>query len=89
MNQEKLEEQKPYTVTGQVEEALGGQRFRVKLEQDVPSRYIDGVKKRGDLVVAYMAGKLKKNKINIIIGDRVEVVMDPYGRTHRITWRLK
>ena len=40
--------------------------------------------------ICYMAGKLRKNKISILVGDRVRVLLDPYkGKaTNRITWRL-
>jgi len=41
-------------------------------------------------VLAHRAGKLIKNKISVFIGDRVKVVLDPYGgkTTNRITFRL-
>ena len=40
--------------------------------------------------ICYVAGRLRKNKINILVGDRVRVILDPYkGKTtNRITWRI-
>lgn len=36
------------------------------------------------------SGKMRQNKINILTGDRVRVLLDPYGgnATNRITYRL-
>jgi translation initiation factor IF-1 len=43
----------------------------------------------GKELVAYLAGKLRLKNINVYVGDRVEVVLDPNGghATHRIVWR--
>lgn len=40
-------------------------------------------------VICYLAGKMRKAKINPIVGDKVEVILDPYhGKTtNRIVWR--
>ena len=64
-------------VVGIVEEALGGARFRVRLEAD------------GREVVAYVAGRMKRNNIQVFVADRVEIVLDPAGghATNRIVWR--
>lgn len=61
---------------GQVTEALGAGRFRVQMDD-------------GALVICYLAGKIKLRKVNIMIGDRVEVVLDLAGGTasNRIVWR--
>ena len=63
-------------VVGRVEENLSAGLFRVKLADDRE-------------VICYVAGKLRKNKINIFVGDRVEVILDPAGgkATNRIVWR--
>lgn len=63
-------------VTGVVIEALAGARFRVRLAD-------------GQEVIAYLAGKLKLNRITIYIGDKVDIVLDPAGgkATNRIIWR--
>jgi len=48
------------------------------------------VEYQGKEYVCYTSGKMKKAKIKILVGDRVRVVLDPYGgkATNRITWRL-
>ncbi len=50
---------------GDVIEVLPDARFRVRLEN-------------GHQVVAYTAGKMKKNRIKTLEGDRVTVEMSPY-----------
>ncbi len=50
---------------GEVAELLPEGRFRVKLEN-------------GHEVLAYTAGKMKKNRIRSMVGDRVTVEMTPY-----------
>lgn len=44
----------------------------------------------GQIIRAYLAGKLKLDKIKVIINDKVEVVFNPSlgGDIGRITWRL-
>ena len=64
-------------LTGTVEEVLPGNMFRVKVE-NIPN-----------LLLCYMGGKLKQNKIRIILGDSVRVEMSPYDLTKgRVTYRL-
>lgn len=47
----------------------------------------DGDKMR---VTAYLAGKLRKNQIKVVIGDRVKVSVSPYDLSRgRITYRMK
>lgn len=67
---------KPRNPEGIVTEALEAGRFRVQMDE-------------GALVICYIAGKMKLRKVNIMIGDRVEVVLDPAGGTasNRIVWR--
>lgn len=45
---------------------------------------------QGKEYICYVAGKMKKAKIRVEVGDRVRVILDPYGgkNTNRITWRL-
>jgi len=50
---------------GVVMEALPDARFRVKLEA-------------GHEIVAYTAGRMKKNRIKTLAGDRVTIEMSPY-----------
>jgi translation initiation factor IF-1 len=41
-------------------------------------------------VQAYLAGKLRKNQIKVVIGDKVKVAVSPYDLTRgRITYRIK
>ena len=56
-------------------DALANTRFRVQLES-------------GHLVTAHIAGKMRKNFIRIVPGDRVRVELSPYDLTKgRITYR--
>ena len=62
---------------GTVLEVLPDAKFRVKLEN-------------GHVVVAYTAGKMKKNRIKTLAGDRVTVEMTPYDLDRgRLTFRHK
>jgi translation initiation factor IF-1 len=62
---------------GTVEELLPNATFRVKLDQ-------------GHEIIAHTAGKMRKNRIRVLAGDRVQVEMTPYDLTKgRITFRFK
>ena len=62
---------------GTVTEVLPNTTFRVKLEN-------------GHEVLAYVSGKMRKNYIRILTGDKVKVEMTPYDLTKgRITYRMK
>ena len=64
-------------LTGSVVEALPKTQFRVELEN-------------GHIIVAHMSGKMRKNYIRLVPGDRVEVELTPYDLTKgRISFRLK
>ena len=63
-------------VYGIVEEALPNALFRVTLEES------------GESTLAYLAGKMRKFRIRVLVGDRVAIVPDPYGGKGRITKRL-
>jgi translation initiation factor IF-1 len=52
-------------MTGKVTEVLPEMRFRVDLEN-------------GHQLVAYTSGRMKRNHIRIIAGDRVRLEMSPY-----------
>ena len=62
---------------GTVTEVLPDTNFRVELEN-------------GHEVLAYISGRMRKNYIRILEGDRVTVELSPYdlGRG-RITYRFK
>ena len=60
---------------GVVTEALPNTMFRVQLEN-------------GHMVLAHISGKMRKNFIKIMMGDRVKVELSPYDLTRgRITYR--
>ncbi len=62
-------------MSGKVTEVLPEMRFRVDLEN-------------GHQLVAYTSGRMKKNHIRIIAGDRVTLEMSPYDLNKgRITFR--
>jgi translation initiation factor IF-1 len=62
---------------GVVDEVLPDARCRVKLDN-------------GHEVIAYTSGRMKKNRIRILAGDRVTVEMTPYDLTKgRINFRHK
>jgi translation initiation factor IF-1 len=62
---------------GTVQELLPDARFRVKLDN-------------GHETLAYSSGRMKKNRIRILAGDRVTVEMTPYDLTKgRINFRHK
>jgi translation initiation factor IF-1 len=60
---------------GVVTEVLPNAMFRVELED---SR----------IILAYLAGKMRLNRIWVIVGDKVYLEVDPYGGRGRITKRL-
>lgn len=62
-------------VYGTVEEALPNAFFRVLLDD-------------GKMQLTYLAGKMRKHRIRVLVGDRVAVVVDPYGGKGRITKRM-
>ena len=62
---------------GSVLELLPDARFRVRLDN-------------GHETLAYSSGRMKKNRIRILAGDRVTVEMTPYDLTKgRINFRHK
>lgn len=64
-------------IPGVVQEALPGTVFEVKLDT-------------GQVVLAYLCGKMRKFRIKILPGDSVKVTMSPYDLTKgRITFRAK
>ena len=64
--------------SGIVTEALPNTLFRVKLDGAEPEV----------IVLAYLAGKMRMNRIRVLIGDKVELELDPYGGRARVTRRL-
>ena len=60
---------------GVVVEALPNTLFRVQLE-------------RGGELLAYLSGKMRMNRIRVLVGDTVSLETDPYGGKGRIVRRL-
>ncbi len=86
------------TVTGTVEEVLPNSLFRVRLfvVADTSSEALSADKTglakedvtEGELVLAYLAGKMRLHRIRVLMGDEVEMLLDPYGGRARIVRRL-
>jgi translation initiation factor IF-1 len=65
-------------VDGRVTESLPNAMFRVEIE---PTKQV---------VLATVSGKIRKNMVRIIVGDRVQVELSAYDLTKgRITYRTK
>lgn len=63
--------------SGTIVELLPNATFRVRLENDHE-------------IIAHTAGKMRKNRIRVLAGDKVVVEMTPYDLTKgRITYRFK
>lgn len=75
MTEPHMEEEKKDAPTGTVEEVLPNSLFRVRMPND-------------DLVLSYLAGKMRLHRIRVLVGDKVELVLDPYGGRARIVRRL-
>lgn len=66
-----------FTATGQITEILPNALFRVKLENDLN-------------ILGHLAGKLRVNNVNILLGDVVDVEISTYDMSKcRIVWRHK
>ena len=64
-------------IEGKILESMPNAMFRVELEN-------------GHEILAHISGKIRKNFIRILPGDKVKVEMTPYDLTRgRITYRLK
>lgn len=62
-------------VVGVVTEALPNTLFRVEL-------------KNGENMLTYLGGKMRLHRIRVLVGDSVELEVDPYGGKGRIVKRL-
>jgi translation initiation factor IF-1 len=64
-------------VTGEVIQPLPNAQFKVLLPN-------------GHELLAYLGGKLRKNRIRVLLGDTVKVELSPYDLTRgRITYRVR
>ena len=63
--------------TGAVEKILGGGRYQISLDS-------------GQTVTAQLSGRMRRFRIRVIPGDRVQVGLSPYDPSHGfITFRLR
>jgi translation initiation factor IF-1 len=64
-------------VEGEVSETLPNAQFKIKLDT-------------GQEILAHISGKIRKNYIRVLIGDRVKVELTPYDLSRgRIVYRMK
>lgn len=64
-------------VEGIVVELLSNSMFRIKLDN-------------GHILLAHLGGKMKKNNIRLVLGDKVQVSISPYDLNRGIvTFRSK
>jgi translation initiation factor IF-1 len=69
------EKEHPSTEVGVVAEALPNTLFRVSFDNN-------------ETILAYLSGKMRIHRIKVLVGDKVQVQLDPYGGKGRITKRL-
>jgi translation initiation factor IF-1 len=63
-------------VTGKVIDVLPGNKYRAQL---------DDTEK---IITCYLSGRMRKNKIRVILGDLIEIEMSPYDMSQgRVTRR--
>ena len=66
-----------FILEGRTDEALKGGHFRISLDN-------------GHTVLGHLSGKMRKNRIRILPGDRVQVEVSAYDLNRgRITYRYK
>jgi len=68
------DKQNKIVLIGTVVESLPDTHFRIQLED-------------GALLLGYMSGKMKYNRIRIYVGDKVELELDSYGGKPKIIRR--
>jgi len=71
----KKKQKKLVDVLGQVTHNLSNGKFRIKLENGVQ-------------VIGHLSGKIRQNRIKILVGDTVTIELSPYDLTKgRIVYR--
>jgi translation initiation factor IF-1 len=71
------EKEEAIVFEGIASESLKGGHFRITLDN-------------GHVVLGYLSGKMRKNRIRVLPGDRVQVALSAYDLTKgRITYRFK
>lgn len=71
----KMNQNSKPSVIGEVIEAFPNTLFKVRLED-------------GQEIMVFLAGKMRLNRIRVLIGDRVSIELDQYGGKGRIVKRL-
>jgi len=70
-----IEKKAKAQVSGVVTEALPNTLFRVTTED-------------GTEMMAYLAGRMRLNRVRVLVGDKVKVELDEYGGKGRIVQRM-
>lgn len=73
----KLKKDEGEIKVGTVVENLPNSMFRVQYQD------------QEELEIVYLAGKMKLYKIRVLVGDQVEIKVDPYGGKGRVVKRLR
>lgn len=71
-NENELESE---VIEGRVVEALPSTLFKVRTSN-------------GKEMLSYLGGRMRVHKIKVLVGDRVEILVDPYGGKGRIIKRF-
>lgn len=79
-----LKNEKLGIVRGVVTEALPSTLFRVKIQEKGEGT----TEENSQEILAYLSGKMRMHRIKVLIGDGVEIILDPYGGKGRIIKRL-
>lgn len=70
-----MSKQDSIVTKGFITEALGGDRFRVQLDNGVT-------------ILGTLSGRMRNQHIRVLVGDRVEMELSPYDLTRgRIAYR--
>jgi translation initiation factor IF-1 len=76
-HEERMAKEELLEFAGTVLELLPNATFRIELEN-------------GHQIIGHTAGKMRKNRIRVLAGDKVLVEMSPYDLTKgRVTYRFK
>ena len=67
--------EKEELIQGEVIESLPSAMFRIEFPN-------------GQVIISYLAGKMRLHRIKVLVGDKVMVKLDPYGGKGRIVKRL-
>lgn len=67
--------------TGIVMEALPNVMFKVRLDPKEGET-------EGEEILTFLSGKMRLHRIRVLVGDKVEMEIDPYGGKARIVKRL-